>query len=102
MTCNASCSGPDVYYVGDIGTAIIVDVCSDITGATLAALNVTKPDGTAVQWVGAVYDTTKIRYYVTVDDFDQVGEYRLQAYVEMPTWQGHGNTTTFKVTALFQ
>jgi len=102
MTCNNSCSGPDIYYVGDVGTAIIVDVCSDITQATLVALDVTKPDGTQVRWIGSVYDTTKIRYYVDINDFDQVGEYRLQAYIEIPGWAGHGNTTTFKVTQLFQ
>ena len=102
MTCNTSCSGPDIYYVGDVGTAIIVDVCSDITAATVAALDVTKPDGTQVRWVGSVYETTKIIYYVKSSDFDQAGEYRLQSYIEIPGWSGHGNTTTFKVTELFQ
>jgi len=101
MSCDTSCSGPDAYYVGDIGTAIITDVCSDITTSTVAALDVTKPDGTQVRWMGSVYDTTKIRYYVNANDFDQAGEYRLQAYVEMPGWIGHGNTTTFTVTALY-
>jgi len=101
-SCNDSCSGPDIYYVGDVGTAIIVDVCSDITQATLVALDVTRPDKTTTRWVGNVYDTTKIRYYADVGDFSLAGEYRVQAYVEMPGWQGHGNTTTFKVTALFE
>lgn len=98
--CNVSCSGPDIYYVGDIGTAITVDVCSDIATATLVALDVTKPDGTSIRWTGTVHDTTFIQYIVIAGDFDQAGEYRVQSYVEIPGWSGHGNTTTFKVTAL--
>jgi len=100
MACDTSCDGPDKYYVGDVGTQLLVDVCSDITTATLVALDVTKPDGTAVRWVGTVSDTTKILYVVAVGDFDQAGEYRLQSYIEMPGWIGHGGTVTFKVTAL--
>jgi hypothetical protein len=91
------------YYVGDLGTEIIVDTCSDISEATLAALIVLKPNAsTPVTWVGAVYETTKIRYIVTADDFNVAGEYRLQAYVEMPGWKGRGDTVRFKVTDPFQ
>jgi len=102
MSCDAACSGPSNYFVGDAGTLITVDTCSDITAATLAALDVMKPDGSTDRWVGSVVDTTKIQYVVSVGDFDQVGEYRLQAYIEMPGWQGWGNTVTFKVSARFQ
>jgi hypothetical protein len=101
-SCNDSCSGPGQYYIGDIGTEIIVDVCSDITTATLAALKVMKPDMTEHTWVGSVYDTTKIRYIAQSGDFDQVGEYRVQPYIEMPGWQGRGDTATFKISSQFQ
>lgn len=100
MACNTSCTGPGKYYVGDVGTQILVDTCSDITTATLVRLDVTKPDGTEVQWVGSVSDTTKILYIVSAGDFDQAGEYRLQSYVEIPGWQGHGDTITFRVAEL--
>lgn len=102
MACNTECSGPDIYYVGDEGTALIVDVCSDISTATAVSLKITKPDGTTATWSGSVYETQYIRYVVVAGDFDQPGEYRVQAYIEMPAWSGHGNTTTFKVTPLFQ
>jgi len=102
MSCDVTCSGPDIYYIGDIGAAIVVDVCNDIATATLVALDVTKPDGTQVRWVGSLHETTKIKYIVIAGDFDQAGEYRVQAYIEIPGWSGHGNTTTFKVADLFQ
>lgn len=102
MTCNASCDSSGKYYVGDIGTILIIDVCNDITTATLMALDVTKPDGTTDRWVGSLSGSTSIQYVIEADDFDQAGEYRVQSYVEMPTWSGHGGTTQFRVSQVYQ
>lgn len=101
MTVCSNCDLPGKYYVGDVGTEIIVDTCSDISTSTVRDLLVEKPDGTRVTWHGSVYETTKIRYVVRAGDFDQAGEYSVQAYVEMPGWTGKGNTVTFKVTGEF-
>lgn len=104
-TCSTNvCGGGGAkYYVGDIGTEIIVDTCSPISGATKAALLVMKPGSSAaVEWVGTVFEDTKIRYIVTADDFNIAGEYRMQAYVEMPGWTGRGDTVRFKVSDPFQ
>ena len=101
-SCGTGCDGPSQFYLGDIGTEIIVDVCSDISTATLVSLKVMKPDGTEHTWVGTVYQTQYIRYITQVGDFDQVGEYRVQPYIEMPGWEGRGDTATFKVSATFQ
>ena len=101
MTVCSNCDVDGKYYVGDIGTEIIVDTCSDITSATVSNLKVEKPDGTLHTWTGTVYETTHIRYVVVDGDFDQVGLYLVQAYVEMPGWSGLGNTAEFKVTAVF-
>jgi len=101
MTVCSNCDIDGKYYVGDVGTEIIVDTCSDITTATVTDLLVEKPDGTLVTWSGDVYETTKIKYVVQAGDFDQAGEYILQAYVEMPGWQGRGNSTSFRVTVVF-
>lgn len=101
MTVCTSCDTDGKYYAGDTGTEIIVDTCSDITTATTADLLVEKPDGTVETWSGSVYDTTKIRYIVQSGDFDQAGEYFLQAYVVMPGGTWRGNTTSFRVVAVF-
>lgn len=101
MTVCSNCSQNGKYYVGDIGTEIIVDTCSDITAATAVKLIVEKPDGTIEDWDGSVYETTKIRHVVVSGDFDQSGEYTLQAHVTMPGWTGRGNATTFRISSAF-
>lgn len=100
-TCNECCEGEGKYYVGDIGTQIEVDVCTDISTATRVELRVVKPDGTTATWVGTVLETTKIRYIVQAGDFSVDGRYRIQPYVEMPSWRGKGNTATFVVSDMF-
>jgi hypothetical protein len=100
MSCNV-CDGDSKYYVGDIGTDLVVDTCEPITTATTTDLRIMKPDGNLFTWTGAVYDTTKIKYTVIAGDFDQAGTYRLQAYVVMPGWTGRGDTVFFKVRDLF-
>lgn len=102
MTACTTCDLPSRYYVGDIGTSIIVDTCNEINLSTVSNLIVQKPDMTTVIWEGAVYEDTKIRYIVQDGDFDQAGEYRLQSYVEIPGWTGRGDTTKFKVSKVFQ
>jgi hypothetical protein len=101
MACTTCESSENKYYVGDIGTEVIVDTCSNISSATTANLKVEKPDGTLVTWVGVVYQTTKIRYVILDGDFDQAGKYLMQAYVEIGSWSGHGDTVTFTVSELF-
>lgn len=89
------------YYVGDIGTAIIVDTGSNLTTATVTDLAVLKPGSTVeVIYNGVVFDTTKIKYIIVAGDFDVEGIYDLQAVVELPTWQGRGETVQFTVNAL--
>jgi hypothetical protein len=96
------CTGDSKYYVGDAGTKIVVNVCVDITTATVRSLKVMKPSGVLVTWPGLAEGTTHIAYYVQPTDFDEEGTYRLQAYVEMPGWKGHGDTAKFKVTKGFE
>ena len=101
MTACANCDGSSKFYIGDIGTEIIVDVCSDITTANVTDLMVEKPDGTQVTWSGAVFETTKIKYVVASGDFDQVGIYTVQSRVVISGWSGYGDTVSFKVSSLF-
>lgn len=90
------------YYVGDVGTVITVDVGSDISTATYVALMVEKPTShKEVTWVGTVYNSNYIQYTTKTGDFNEVGTYKLQAHVEMPFWQGRGNTALFIVSARY-
>lgn len=71
------------HYVGEEGTDIVVDVGSDISGATTAALKVRKPNGSVVTWTGAVsgVDNDHITYTITSADFNLAGNYRIQSFV---------------------
>jgi len=90
----------DKIYVGDVGTAIIVDCGSDLHGAS-ADLAVRKPDGSEAIWVAAVVvmdGKERFLRYVTHDgDLDQPGTYKVQARVHVPGWTGRGATFAFKV-----
>ncbi len=100
-------------YVNDVGTEIILDVGVDIHLATehdvlwKSPLGVTGTwDGDLIQDDGDVYIKpeiddgamiTKIRYITIADDIKIVGQWKLQAKVTIPTWNGRGETATFTV-----
>ena len=85
------------YYVNDVGTAITIEAGTDISTATYLALKVKKPDGTLHEWVASLEGLTKLKYTVQAGDWDQKGRYYLQAYIEMPSWEGRGETVTFDI-----
>jgi len=93
---------PSKYYVGDVGTEVIVDTLSDLSTATVHNLAILKPGATSeTVWPGVVVDTTKIKYIIQAGDWNIAGIYKLQSVVELPLWQGRGNTITFVVDAAF-
>ena len=92
----------DTVFVGDKGTEIILDTLEDITSATYVGIRVVKPDATVTTWTGAVNSTTKIRYVTSLitSEFDQSGDWVLQAYVVMPDWIGYGEKVDLEISAL--
>lgn len=102
----SSCTGSgQEIHVGDVGTMFIAtlvedSVAVDISSATTVEMVFLKPDGTAVSKTAVFYsDGTdgKIRYATLAGDLDQAGKWKLQAYVEMPSWSGHSDIATFRV-----
>lgn len=94
---------PSKLYVGDVGTVITVNLQSDISAATKLELHVWKPGAAAaVVWTGELEGDDSIRYEVQANDLNVPGKYTLQAYVELPEWQGHGNSVTFNVWPEFK
>ncbi len=90
-------------FVGDVGTIIYVNVREDISAASIMQLKVFKPvSGREVIWDGVLEGTTKIKYIVQEGDFNEAGEYKVQAYVELPAWRGRGETATFRVYDKFE
>lgn len=84
-------------YVGDIGTIIYVNTKEDISAATVLQLKIKKPSGKEVIWNGVLDGTMKIKYIAQQGDFDEAGDYFVQAYVELPAWRGRGEVDSFKV-----
>jgi hypothetical protein len=87
----------DKYYVGDIGTDIIVDCGTEITGATNTKLKVQKPDGTTAEWVASIDGTDNLKYTIIAGDFNVAGTYFLQASLSLGGWTGLGDTAKFIV-----
>ena len=90
-------------HVGDIGTEILVDVCVDISLATLVKLYVMKPGVTvAVQWTSSVYQQRYVRHVTQAGDLSINGEYRVYAWVQMPSGSWSGDVDVFRVYNAFE
>lgn len=88
-------------YVGSIGTQIILDCGQDISAATSLRIDVRKPDGTVVTWSAVASGATALRFDTLAGTLDQVGRWRLQAHVTLPTGDWPGDTIALDVYAPF-
>lgn len=88
-------------YVGDIGTVITLDTNEVISGATTTDIKVKKGDGTIATWTGSLSGNDSVTYTIVDGDLSCSGIYKIQAYVDMTTWSGLGETAEFQVYAAF-
>lgn len=88
-------------YTGDVGTEIVLDCGVDVSTATVRKILVKKPGGAAAEWPAVADGTNRIKYVTVAGDLDTTGTWYLQAYVEMPGWQGRGGTASLVVAAAF-
>lgn len=91
-------------YVGDIGTAIEIDVQENISTATNLKFNVLKPDDTVVQWTPTLLgDNRTLRYITTLAaDFSVPGVYKIQVGLTLGSWSGKCDTVSFEVYAAYK
>ena len=78
-------------YIGDIGTAIVLDTGQSLAGASAVSIEVLRPGGTVLaSWPATVVESTKVQYISAADTFAAAGEHKLQARVVLPsgTWLG--------------
>ena len=92
----------DKVYVGDTGTAVILDCGQDISDASARSIKVRKPDRTLVTWAASASGTTAISYTSLAATFDQPGTYRLQAEVTLPAGKWLGATVLLDVHKVFE
>jgi hypothetical protein len=88
------------HYIGDEGTAILVDCGMTITTASVTRLYMIKPDGTSEYLTATISGTDSLSYTVVAGDFDQAGTYSFNSYVEIGAWKGHGETDYLSVRAI--
>lgn len=89
-------------YVGDTGTAIILDCGHDISAASARSIAVRKPDGTTTTWAALASGTTAIRFDTLAGSLDIPGDYALQPQVTLPAGAWKGKTVRLEVLAAFE
>lgn len=89
-------------YVGDVGTEIILDCMTDISGATTTEIVAQKPNGSRVTWPAQIVESTKLKYVTIQGDLSHPGLWKLQARVVLPDWSGRGETFEVRIYNLFE
>lgn len=89
-------------YVGDTGTAIILDCGQDISAATSVSIEVRKPNGALVSWPAQASGVTAVRFDTLAGTLDRDGDWLLQSRVVMPTGAWRGATAVLTVSANFK
>jgi len=84
-------------YVGDEGTEISLDCVVNVSTATVRKIKVTTPTGEDREWIAVADGATAIKYVLAAGDINQAGQWRLQAYIEMPGWKGRGKPCSMTV-----
>lgn len=84
-------------YIGDTGTAIVLDTGQALAGALSQTIEVRKPDGTLTTWSATVVESTKIQHVTLAGTLAQAGLYRLQAHVVMPSGEWLGEVAQLTV-----
>jgi hypothetical protein len=85
-----------MMHKGDIGTVIILDTGVDLSGAVSSSIKYKKPNGTTGEWT-ATTSTTEIRYTTLAGDIDQAGDWELQGYVDLGSWEGRSSVVSTTV-----
>lgn len=100
MTCEK------VIRVGDVGTVLEIEVLEDcdailpVQTATIKKITILRPDKSSFvrDAIFSVDGTDGKIYILTIaGDLTMSGTYYIQAYIELPAWQGHSDIDDFEV-----
>ena len=86
-------------FIGDT-PEIVLDCGVNISTAIVRSIIVKKPDGSKVTWPAVIEGSNSIKYTALSGDIDLTGAWKVQAYIEMPTWKGHGTQSSFNVNRI--
>lgn len=93
----------DKPFVGDIGTILEGESEINLTSNSILRFEMTKPDGTTVNWNATIKsgDDSVAQYTIADGDFNLFGQYTGNLYAEWATGKRwHGQTICFTVFAL--
>lgn len=93
-------------HLDDIGTIFRLTITDetgapvDVSSATVKKIYLRKPSAELLEKT-AVFMTDGtdgvIQYVAVSGDLDEIGEWTIQAYVELTSWKGHSQVITFPV-----
>lgn len=89
-------------YKGQTLLTIKLETGLDISSATVKKINYKKPDGTIGSWTASADGTTKLSYSITANDINQVGIWKMQAFVTIAGKDAYGDTVDVDFKELFQ
>lgn len=89
-------------YVGDTGTAIVLDCGVDISTASALTIEVRRPDASLVTWAATPDGSMALRYVTLADTLNMPGTWRVQALVTMQGGKWRGETVTLSVFERFR
>lgn len=84
-------------YKGDVGTKLQMNAGCDISSASVLKIKYSKPNGNRGEWNATLAGTSSAYYVTKSGDLNAVGLWRIQLYVVLPDWSGHGETVRFRV-----
>lgn len=79
-------------FVNDIGTKLVIDMHTDLTGATALKFSVIKPTGIKVTWTPTIFNTSMLSYTIQAGDLDTDGVYVVQPSFSLPVNGSYSGT----------
>lgn len=103
----ATLTTPEEIHVGDIGAVFLITIKDsqtntsiDVSGATTKQIIFQKPDGTLLTKDAEFTDNGsdgQIQYQTVSGDLDVKGDWKIQAYIVIPSGSWRTNINNFRV-----
>ena len=84
-------------FVGDEGTAIILDCGANVSSAVSSSIEVQKPDGEKLSWPAEIFEINYLMVVTESDTLDMPGRWKLQSKVILPSGQVRGKVVEILV-----
>jgi hypothetical protein len=86
----------DKFYVNDT-PLIRLDAVNSIAGASGVYIHFIRPDTTSGAWPATVDVNRYVEYQTIAGDLNIRGTWKLQSYMTIGNWTGHGETAKVEI-----